>query len=393
MRVFVSFFCVAGAVDPARSAEKLAATVASVRPEAASAKDKEVLKVALKAGADAYNAATTAEETAARNSRLQAAATATEAAAKQSEDVAKTVLAEQQKAAKEALAGLREAAARSSWSTAMSARAHELDAAVQAAEQDAAKKLEALDEVKAISDEKKKSEEAAMNVLAAAKKRMTKTSKEADLAAEVAAEKKQDLKDLMEKVHVAEKALDSARTEAEAVSEMVDKKKSLSEAAESELQNMTKKVTDMAKVEKEKKQDEHAEKGEEDKKRDGAMPLKVTEKKALPVVAAPEQAVNDKNSTQSADVDSKLAALKTENERLRLEKEWLAKQLQAQELERQNEKLAKEKEELEKKVQGKADGEKKNRSDGTVARGFGASPSSAPTPKLVLHKSLKKHLG
>merc|ERR1719502_2480491 len=111
--VFVSFFCAAWGVDPARSAEKLAATVASVRPEAASAKDKEVLKVALKAGADAYNAATTAEEAAARNSRLQAAASATEAATKQSEDVAKTVLTEQQKAAKEALAGLREAATRS----------------------------------------------------------------------------------------------------------------------------------------------------------------------------------------------------------------------------------------------------------------------------------------
>merc|ERR1719327_1967066 len=101
----------------------------------------------------------------------------------------------------------------------MSKRAHDLDMAVQAAEQDASKKLEALDEVKAIEEEKKKNEESAMNVLTAAKKRLTETSKEADLAAEVAAEKKQELKDLTEKVPVAETDLDSARTEAEAVSE------------------------------------------------------------------------------------------------------------------------------------------------------------------------------
>merc|ERR1719174_1404622 len=98
----------------------------------------------------------------------------------------------------------------------------------------------------------------------------------------------------------------------------------------------------------------------------------------------------------SSDVDTKLAALKTENERLKAEKERLAKQLQAQELERQNEKLSKEKEELEKKVHSKsADGDKKNRSDGSVARGFGASPAVGATPaptKLQLHKKLKKHL-
>merc|ERR1719311_121658 len=117
------------------------------------------------------------------------------------------------------------------------------------------------------------------------------------------------------------------------------------------------------------------------------MPEKVSEKKTVATNAAPEQAVTDKKSTQSADVDTKLAALKTENERLKQEKERLAKQLQAQELERQNEKLAKEKEELEKKVQSKtSDGDKKNQSDGpsAPARGFGASPapSSAPPPKL-----------
>jgi hypothetical protein len=225
---------------------------------------------------------------------------------------------------------------------------------------------------------------------------MTETSKEADLAAEVAAEKKQELKDLEQKVHVAEKALDSARTEAEAVSEMVDKKKNISEAAESELQNMTKKATDMAKIAKEKKQGEHAEEKQgapTDQKKEYAMPAKVSEKKTVATNAAPEQAVTDKKSTQSADVDTKLAALKTENERLKQEKERLAKQLQAQELERQNEKLAKEKEELEKKVQSKtSDGDKKNQSDAPAAHGFGASPSAAP-PKLKLHKSLKKHLG
>jgi hypothetical protein len=398
--VLVSLFFIAWAADPARSAEKLAATVASIRPEATSVKDKEVLKVALKAGADAYTAASTAEETAARNSRLQAAASATEAATKQSEDVAKTVLAEQQKAAKDALAGLREAASRSTWSAAMSKRAHDLDMAVQTAEQDAAKKLEALDEVKAIAEEKKKNEESATNVLTAAKKRMTETSKEAELAAEVAEEKKQELKDLTEKEHAAEKALDSARTEAEAVSEMVDKKKSVSEAAESELQNVTKKAADMAKLAKEKKQGEDVqEKMAEhtDKKKAGTTPEKVTESKASPVVPSSEHAlVTDKSATPSADVDSKLAALKTENERLKLEKDRLAKQLQAQELERQNEKLSKEKEELEKKVHSKsADGDKKNRSDGSVARGFGASPAVSATPaptKLQLHKKLKKHL-
>jgi hypothetical protein len=184
---------------------------------------------------------------------------------------------------------------------------------------------------------------------------------------------------------VAEKTLDSARTEAEAVSEMVDKKKSMSEAAESALQNMTKKATDMVKLGKEKKQGEHAEEKQaehSDEKKADAIPAKV------------------QNATValSADVDSKLAALKTENERLKLEKERLAKQLQAQDLERQNEKLAKEKEELEKKVQGKsAESDRKNRSDGSAApaaRGFGAAPapSAAPPAKLQLHKSLKKHV-
>jgi hypothetical protein len=271
----------------------------------------------------------------------------------------------------------------------MSTRARELDAAVQAAEQDAAKKLEAVDEVKAIAEEKKKNEESAVNVLAAAKKRMTKTSKEADLAAEVAAEKKQELKDLMEKVHGAEKTLDSARTEAEAVSEMVDKKKLMSETAESQLQNMTKKAADMANLAKEKKQGDHT----EEKHGDHADEKKVTEKKASPIVAASEPAVNEKNATPPADVDSKLAALKTENERLKLEKNRLAKQLQAQELARENEKLSKEKEELEKKVQSKTVDDKKNRSDGPAPHGFGASPNATPTAKLHLHKSLKKHLG
>merc|ERR1719393_1104197 len=130
----------------------------------------------------------------------------------------------------------------------------------------------------------------------------------------------------------------------------------------------------MTKVAKEKKQEDHGEEKQVEKKA-VATPEKVTDKKTLPVAAAPEQTVNEKNSTAPADVDTKLAALKTENERLKLEKDRLAKQLQAQELERQNEKLAKEKEELEKKVQSKsADGDKKNRSDGPVARGFGASP-------------------
>merc|ERR1719331_2891203 len=110
---------------------------------------------------------------------------------------------------------------------------------------------------------------------------MTETTKEADLAAEVAAEKKQELKDLMEKVHVAEKAYDSARTEEEAVSEMVDKKKSMSEAAESQLQNMTKKAAEMAKLAKEKKQGEHEEEKQAEsagEKKAGATPEKVTEK-------------------------------------------------------------------------------------------------------------------
>merc|ERR1719486_54302 len=142
----------------------------------------------------------------------------------------------------------------------------------------------------------------------------------------------------------------------------------------------------MTKVAKEKKQEDH---GEE---------KQVTDKKTLPVVAAPEQTVNEKNSTAPADVDTKLAALKTENERLKLEKDRLAKQLQAQELERQNEKLAKEKEELEKKVQSKsADSGKMKESDSPPpSRGFGtaAAPSAAPQPKkLKLHKTLKKHLG
>jgi len=144
---------------------------------------------------------------------------------------------------------------------------------------------------------------------------------------------------------------------------------------------------------KEKKQGEHVEEKRSehtDEKKSGATQAKV---QASPVVPASEQAVTDKKSTQSADVDTKLAALKTENERLKQEKERLAKQLQAQELERQNEKLAKEKEELEKKVQSKtSDGDKKNQSDAPAAHGFGASPSAAP-PKLKLHKSLKKHLG
>merc|ERR1719207_418064 len=130
----------------------------------------------------------------------------------------------------------------------------------------------------------------------------------------------------------------------------------------------------MTKVAKEKKQEDH---GEE----------KQVEKKA---VATPEK-VNEKNSTAPADVDTKLAALKTENERLKLEKDRLAKQLQAQELERQNEKLAKEKEELEKKVQSKsADSGKMKESDSPPpSRGFGtaAEPSAAPQPKkLKLHK-------
>merc|ERR1719443_1013808 len=172
----------------------------------------------------------------------------------------------------------------------------------------------------------------------------------------------------MQKVHVAEKALDSARTEAEAVSEMLDQKKSMSDAAESQLQNVTNtatdmfhQATDMAKLAKDKKEGGHVEEKRAehtDEKKAGATPEKVTESKALPVVPASE-----KNATPSTDVDSKLAVLKTQNERLKLEKERLAKQLQAQELEEQNEKLAKEKEELEKKVQSKtSDGDKKNQS-------------------------------
>merc|ERR1719321_2611856 len=98
--VFVSCLFIAWGVDPPRSAEKLAATIAAVKPQSTSAKDKAALAVALKAGADAYSAATAAEETAKTNSRLQAAASATDVAEKQSEDVAKAVLAEQEKAAK-----------------------------------------------------------------------------------------------------------------------------------------------------------------------------------------------------------------------------------------------------------------------------------------------------
>jgi len=273
------------------------------------------LAAALKAGAGAYEAAAAQKANARREQRLSRTENATQAAVKAGEAVSKEVQAGQEAAAKTALQALRAAQLRSP-STALGKKAHELETSIQQAEQTAAKKLEALDEVKSLEEGKHKAVEAATAILAKAKKTEAQTAKEAELAEEVAKEKKEELTGLHKQTEVAEKALEAARTEEEAVSAMEDKKRAEKEAAAKAL---AAEETEAAAVVKD----------------------------AGRVEKSPQPARTEKAS------GDELAALKAENARLKAEKEQLAKKLQQEALEKENAKLSKETADLEKKVAAK----------------------------------------
>jgi len=275
------------------------------------------LAAALKAGAGAYEAAAAQKANARREQRLSRTENATQAAVKAGEAVSKEVQAGQEAAAKTALQALRAAQLRSP-STALGKKAHELETSIQQAEQTAAKKLEALDEVKSLEEGKHKAVEAATAILAKAKKTEAQTAKEAELAEEVAKEKKEELTGLHKQTEAAEKALEAARTEEEAVSAMEDKKRAEKEAA--------------------------------------AKALAAEETEAAAVVQDASRSAEKSAQparTEKAKGGDELAALKAENARLKAEKAQLAKKLQQEALEKENAKLSKETEDLEKKVAAK----------------------------------------